>query len=43
MGFIKFIFALCIMAALFPHQLDARSLAILLAGFIAYGGWHREG
>ena len=43
MGFIKFIFALFLMAIFYPHEVDVLVFAILLAGFIAYGGWHREG
>lgn len=40
MGFIKFIIALFLMAVFFPHEVDATVFAILLAGFIAYGGGH---
>lgn len=36
MGLLKFIVAVCIMAVLFPNEVDVRSFAILLAGFIAY-------
>lgn len=40
MGFIKFLIALFLMAACFPNEVDVYVFAILLAGFIAYGGGH---
>lgn len=42
MGFIKFLIALCIIAACYPNEADVYVWAILLAGFIAYGGGHRD-